>query len=64
MALATSAATDTMFAAAANADTASTANVTFAAGVQDAPIVLAPAITCAVATPLLLQGALAVVSRM
>ncbi len=51
MTLATSAATDTMFAAAANADTASTANVTFAAGVQDAPIVLAPAITCAVATP-------------
>jgi hypothetical protein len=40
-----------MFAAAANADTASTANVTFAAGVQDAPIVLAPAIACAVATP-------------
>ena len=51
MALATSAATDTMFAAAANADTASTANVTFAAGVQDAPIVLAPAIACAVSTP-------------
>ena len=51
MALATSAATDTMFAAAANANTASTANVTFAAGVQDAPIVLAPAIACAVATP-------------
>ncbi len=49
--MATSAATDTMFAAYANADTASTANVTFAAGVQDAPIVLAPAIACAVATP-------------
>ena len=51
MALATSAAIDTMFAAATNANTASTANVTFAAGVQDAPIVLAPAIACAVATP-------------
>ena len=51
MAVATSAATDTMFAAAANPDTASTANVTFAAGVQDAPIVPAPAIACAVATP-------------
>jgi len=58
MAAATSAATDTMFAAAAtaslhaaNADTASAANVTFAAGVQDAPIVPAPAIACAVATP-------------
>jgi hypothetical protein len=50
--------TDTVFAAAAtaslhaaNADTASAANVTFAAGVQDAPIVPAPAIACAVATP-------------
>ncbi len=51
MAVATSAATDTMFAAAANADTASTANVTFAAGVQDAPIVPALAIACAAATP-------------
>ncbi len=51
MALATSAAIDTMFAAATNANTASTANVTFAAGVQDAPIVPAPAIACAVATP-------------
>jgi hypothetical protein len=50
--------TDTVFAAAAmaslhvaNADTASAANVTFATGVQDAPIVLAPTIACAVATP-------------
>ena len=50
--------TDTIFAAAAtallhaaNADTASAANVTFAAGVQDAPIFPAPAIACAVATP-------------
>jgi hypothetical protein len=51
MAVATSATTNTMFAAAANADTASTANVTFAAGVQDAPIVPAPAIACTVATP-------------
>ena len=51
MAVATSAATNTMFAAAANADTASTANVTYAAGVQDASIVLAPTIACAVATP-------------
>ena len=52
MAVVTSAATDTMFAAAANANTASTANVTFAAGVQELPVLL------------LLQGALAVVSRM
>ena len=51
MALATSAAIDTIFASTTNANTASTANVTFAAGVQDAPIVLAPAIACAVATP-------------
>jgi len=51
MAEATSAAIDTMFAAAANADTAFTANVTFAAGVQDAPIVPAPAIAYAVAIP-------------
>jgi len=52
------AATDTVFAAAAtallhaaNADTASAANVTFATGVQDAPIVPAPVIACAVAPP-------------
>jgi len=51
MAVATSATTDTIFAATANADTASTANVTFAAGVQDASIVPDPVIACAVATP-------------